>query len=44
MPKSRFLNVANMSFNAIHKNKNLVKIFEFYSRYNMHAKKSGFWS
>ena len=29
MPKSRFLNVANMSFNAIHENKIRAKISEF---------------
>ena len=29
MPKSRISNVANMSFNAIRKNKILAKIFEF---------------
>ena len=29
MPKSRFLNVANMSFNAIRENKILAKISDF---------------
>ena len=29
MPKSRISNVANMSFNSIHENKILAKIYEF---------------
>ena len=28
MPKSQMFNIANMSFNAIHKNKIVAKIFE----------------
>ena len=31
MPKSQFFYVANMSFNAVRKNKILTKILEFYS-------------